>query len=129
MLTTYIVSIFISLLYAGLGFFVLLRNPANVINKRFCIVANTFCVWAFFVFFMLQTTDQVLATFRLRLVFCAAAFIPSTLFFFTSVFPDKIESFIDRYLSIVFFVISIILVFFSSLIVESVSFEKHLPRA
>ena len=129
MLTTYIVSIFISLLYAGLGFFVLLRNPANVINKRFCIVANTFCVWAFFVFFMLQTTDPVLATFRLRLVFCAAAFIPSTLFFFTSVFPDKIESFIDRYLSIVFFVISIILVFFSSLIVESVSFEKHLPRA
>lgn len=81
MLAINILSVLISVLYAGLGFFVLLRNPANVINKRFCVVANTFCVWAFFVFFMLQTTDPVVATFRLRLVFCAAAFIPSTLFF------------------------------------------------
>lgn len=124
-----VVILLISLLYTGLGFFVLLRNPADVINKRFCIVANTFCAWAFLIFFMLQTTDPVLATFRLKLVFSAATFIPSTLFFFTSVFPDKKESFIDRYLSIVFFVISIVLAFFSFCIVESVSFEKHLPRA
>src|SRR3972149_320185 len=125
---THIVNILISLLYAGLGFFVLSRSPANVINKRFCIVANTFCVWASLIFFTLQTTDPVLATFRLRLVFCAATFIPSTLFFFTSVFPDKRESFINQYLSILFFFISIILSFFSSLIVNSVSFEKHLPH-
>src|SRR3990167_2171983 len=125
---THIVNILISLLYAGLGFFVLLRNPANVINKRFCIVANTFCVWASLIFFTLQTTDPLLATFRLRLVFCAATFIPSTLFFFSSVFPDRTESVIDRYFSILFFAISVILSFFSSLIVNSVSFEKHLPH-
>lgn len=129
MLATHIVNILISLLYAGVGFFVLLRNPANVINKRFCIFANTFCIWAFLIFFTLQTTDPLLATFRLRLVFCAASFLPSTLFFFTSVFPDRTESFINRYFSIAFFTISVILAFLSSLIVESVSFEKHLPHA
>ena len=129
MLTTYIVNILISLLYSGIGFFVLLRNPANVINKRFCIFANAFCVWSSLIFFTLQTTDPLLATFRLRLVFCAASFLPATLFFFTSVFPDRTESVIDRYLSILFFAISVILSFFSSLIVNSVSFEKHLPHA
>lgn len=129
MIAINIVSVLISLMYVGLGFFVFLRNPSNVINKRFCIVANIFCVWASLIFFMLQTTDPVLATFRLRLVFCAATFIPSTLFFFTSIFPDKKETLINRYLSIVFFLISIFLTFFSSWIVESVSFERHLPRA
>lgn len=129
MLAINLMNLLISLLYAGLGFFVLLRNPSNVINKRFCIVANTFCVWAFFIFFTLQATDPVQATIRLRLVFCAAAFIPSTLFFFTSVFPDRAERSIDRYFSVFFFVISAIFAFFPSLIVESVSFEKHLPRA
>ncbi len=129
MLAINIMNLLVSLLYAGIGFFVLFRNQANVINKRFCIAANTFCVWASFIFFMLQTTDPVQATFRLRLVFSAATFIPSTLFFFTSVFPDKKETTINRYLSRVFFVISTILALFSFLIVESVSFEKHLPRA
>ena len=128
MLANHIVSVFISLLYAGLGFFVLLRDPANIVNKRFCIVANIFCVWASFIFFTHLTIDPVMATFRLRLVFCAATFIPSTFFFFTSVFPDKKEGFINRHLSILFLVISIILVFFSSHIVESVSFVKQLPQ-
>lgn len=129
MLAINFTNLLVSLLYAGLGFFVLLRNPANVINRRFCIVANTFCVWAFFVFFTLQTTDPIQAAFRLRLVFCAAAFIPSTLFYFASVFPDRVERSSDRYFSIAFFVISVLLSFFPSLIVESVSFEKRLPRA
>lgn len=128
MIALNVINILICLLYAGLGLFVLLRNPVNVINKRFCIVANTFCIWAFFILFTLQTTDPVVATFRLRLVFCAATFIPSTLFYFTLVFPDKLESFINRYFCISFFVISAILASFPSLIVESVSFEKHLLR-
>src|SRR3972149_9226355 len=127
MLATHILSILIPFLYAGIGFFVLLRNPANVINKRFCIFANAFCIWASLIFFTLQTTDPLLATFRLRLVFCAASFLPSTFFFFTSVFPDRTESFINRYFSIAFFSISVILAFLSSLIVESVSFDKQLP--
>lgn len=129
MLAINVMNLLVSLLYAGLGFFVLLRNRTSVINKRFCIVANTFCIWAAFIFYMLQTTDPVQATFRLRLVFSAATFIPSSLFFFTSVFPDKKETIINRHLSRVFFVVSILLAFFSFLIVESVSFEKHLPRA
>ncbi|HHT9116237.1 MAG TPA: histidine kinase N-terminal 7TM domain-containing protein, partial [Candidatus Wunengus californicus] len=129
MLATHIVNILISLLYAGVGFFVLLRNPANVINKRFCIFANTFCVWSSFIWFTLQTTDPLLATFRLRLVFCAASFLPSTLFFFTSVFPDRVELPINRYLSIFFFIISFLLVFFSPYIVESVSFVRQRPQA
>src|SRR3972149_7766570 len=105
MLANHIVSVFISLLYAGLGFFVLLRDPANIVNKRFCIVANIFCVWASSIFFTHLTIDPVMATFRLRLVFCAATFIPSTFFFFTSVFPDRIERPIDRYLRVFFFAI------------------------
>ncbi|MDN3515387.1 MAG: ATP-binding protein [Candidatus Brocadia sp.] len=129
MIAINVVILLISLLYTGLGFFVLFRNPADVINKRFCIVANTFCAWTALILYMLQTTDPVSAAFRLRLVFCAATFIPSTLFFFTSVFPDKKESFTNRYFGIAFFVISIILTVFSSSIVESVSFEKYLPRA
>lgn len=129
MLATNILSILISLMYAGLGFFVLLRDPLNVINKRFCIIANTFFVWASLIFFTHMSTDPGVATFRLRSVFCAAAFIPSTLFYFASVFPDRVERSSDRYFSIAFFAISVLLSFFPSLIVESVSFEKRLPRA
>ncbi|MCF6154906.1 MAG: PAS domain-containing protein [Candidatus Brocadia sp.] len=129
MLATHIVNIFISLLYAGLGFFVFLRNPSSVINKRFCIVANVFCVWSFLVFFTLQAADPVLAAFRLKLVFCAAAFIPSAFFFFISVFPDRVERPIDRYFSIIFFIVSIVLAFSSSSIVETLSFINRLPQA
>src|SRR3989339_119142 len=128
MLATQILSILIPFLYAGIGFFVLLRNPANVINKRFCIFANAFCVWSSLIWFTLQTTDPLLATFRLRLVFCAASFLPSTLFFFTSVFPDRVALPINRYLSIFFFTISFLLVFFSPYIVESVSFVRQRPQ-
>ena len=128
MLATHILSILIPFLYAGIGFFVLLRNPANVINKRFCIFANAFCVWSSLIWFTLQTTDPLLATFRLRLVFCAASFLPSTLFFFTSVFPDRVELPVNRYLSIFFFIISFLLVFFSPYIVESVSFVRQRPQ-
>src|SRR3989338_8447104 len=129
MLATHILSILIPFLYAGIGFFVLLRNPANVINKRFCIFANAFCVWSSLIWFTLQTTDPLLATFRLRLVFCAASFLPSTLFFFSSVFPDRAVLPINRYLSIFFFIICFLLVFFSPHIVVSVSFVKQLPQA
>src|SRR3990167_7387548 len=129
MLVSHVMFVLISLLHAGLGVFVLLRNPANIINRRFCVFAQTFSAWVFFVFFILQTTDPVLATFRLRLVFCAAVFIPSTFFFFSSVFPDRIERPIDRYLSVFFFAISLLLSFFSPYIVESVSFVKQLPQA
>src|SRR3989304_2119165 len=101
MLATHILSILIPFLYAGIGFFVLLRNPANVINKRFCIFANAFCVWSSLIWFTLQTTDPLLATFRLRLVFCAASFLPSTLFFFTSVFPDRVALPINPYISFI----------------------------
>ncbi|HHT9119303.1 MAG TPA: ATP-binding protein [Candidatus Hypogeohydataceae bacterium YC41] len=117
------------LLHAGLGVFVLQKNPQNIINRRFCIFAQVLAIWALFVFLTLQTTDPVLATFRLRLVFCAALFMPSTFFFFTSIFPDGVERSFDKRLSIFFFAISTILVFFSPKIVESVSFEKNLPHA
>lgn len=129
MFPTHIESLFISLLYAGLGFFVLWRKPADTINKRFCILSNIFCVWAFFIFYILQTTDPVLAVFRLRLVFCAAAFIPSAFFFFASIFPDRTERPIDRYLSIFFVIISIVLTFSSSNIVQSLSYVNQLPQA
>lgn len=129
MFVSHVMFILISLLHAGLGVFVLLRNPANIINRRFCVFAQTFSAWIFFVFFILQTTDPVLATFRLRLVFCVAVFIPSTFFFFSSVFPDCIKRPIDRYLSVFFFAISFLLSFFSPYIVESVSFVKQLPQA
>ncbi|MCF6158214.1 MAG: PAS domain S-box protein [wastewater metagenome] len=121
--------IFISLLHAGLGFFVFLKDPKNIINKRFCIFACVFSLWIFFIYFTLRTTDPVSAVFRLRLVFCAAAFIPSTFFFFTSVFPDRVEKFTDRCCCISFFVISTGLVFFSSYIVESLSFIRQSPYA
>lgn len=129
MLATHIVSVLISLLYAGLGFFVLLRNPSDVINRRFCVVANVFCAWSFLVFYILQSTDPLLAAFRLRLVFCAAAFIPSAFFFFASVFPDRVERPINRYLNILFFSLSIVLAVFSSSIVETLSFVNQLPQA
>ncbi|MDO8141994.1 MAG: ATP-binding protein [Candidatus Brocadiales bacterium] len=129
MYASHIVFIIIALLHAGLGVFVLLRNPANIINRRFCVFAQTFSAWVFFIFFILQTTDPVLATFRLRLVFCAAVFIPSTFFFFSSVFPDRIERSVDRYLIVSFFAISFLLSFFSPYIVGSVSFVRQLPQA
>ncbi|MBI2472222.1 MAG: PAS domain S-box protein [Planctomycetes bacterium] len=129
MYASHIVFIIIALLHAGLGVFVLLRNPANIINRRFCVFAQTFSAWVFFIFFILQTTDPVLATFRLRLVFCAAVFIPSTFFFFSSVFPDRVERPIDRYLIVSFFAISFLLAFFSPYIVGSVSFVRQLPQA
>ncbi|GAB61543.1 MAG: PAS domain-containing protein [Candidatus Jettenia sp.] len=122
-----IVFILISLLIAGLGIFVFLRNPTNGINKRFCLFSHVISIWIFFVFLVLHTTDPILATFRLKLVFSAAIFIPSTFFFFSSIFPDRKERLIDRYLSISFFVISIFLAFSSSYIVESVSFDKGWP--
>lgn len=129
MFASQVTFILISLLHSGLGVFALLRNPTNTINRRFCIYAQTFSAWVFFIFFVLQTTDPSLATFRLRLVFCAAAFIPSTFFFFSSVFPDRVELPVNRYLSIFFFTISFLLVFFSPYIVVSVSFVKQLPQA
>ena len=128
MLASQVIFIFMFLLIAGLGVFVLLRNPANTINKRFCVFAHAISLWIFSIFFTHLTPDPALATFRLRLVFCAAMFIPSAFFFFSSVFPDQVESSISRYLSISFFAISILPVFFSSYIVKSVSFEKQLPQ-
>ncbi|KAA0245240.1 MAG: PAS domain-containing protein [Candidatus Brocadia sp. AMX2] len=129
MIASQVIFIFIFLLIAGIGVFVLLRNPANVINKRFCIFAHVVSVWIFFIFFLLQTTDTTLATFRLKLVFCAAVFIPPTFFSFSSVFPDRTERPIERYLSISFFIISTLLAFSSSHIVESVSFVRQFPQA
>ncbi len=105
-----------------------MRNPANVINKRFCFFAQVISVWIFLVFFLHLATAVALATFRLRLVFCAAIFIPSTFFFFSSVFPDRVERSVDRYLSIVFFSISGLLSLFSNHIVKWISFEKQLPQ-
>src|SRR3989339_531681 len=128
MLVNQAVFIFIILLIAGLGIFVLLKNPATITNKRFCIFAHVLSVWIFFVFFTVCTTDPVSASYRLRLVFCSALFIPSSFFFFSSVFPDRVERSIDRYLSIAFFSISAFLAFFSSRIVESVSFEGQFPQ-
>lgn len=127
MLVNQIVFIFISLLHAGLGIFVLLKNPANIINRRFCVFAYAFSIWIFFVYITLQTKDPTSAAFRLRLVFCAATFIPSTFFFFSSIFPDRIERSVNRYTSIFFFAISIILVFLSPYIIKSVSFVEQAP--
>lgn len=129
MLISQAMFIFLFLLIAGIGIFVLLRNPTNIINKRFCVFAQAVAVWIFFIYFLLQTTDPAFATFRLRLVFCAAVFIPSSFFSFSTVFPDRAERSIDRYYSISFFVISILLVLFSSHIVESVSFVERFPQA
>lgn len=129
MLATQIVFVFILLTVFGLGIFVLLKNPSNIINKRFCIFTHILCVWIFLVFFTISTTDPVSATYRLRLVFCAALFIPSSFFFFTSIFPDRVEQPADKYLSILFFVISASLSFFPSYIVDSVSFENYFPHA
>lgn len=129
MLGNYVIFIFMFLFYTGLGIFVLLKNPANVINRRFCIFVCTFSVWVLFIFLTLQTKELEIAIFRLRLVFCAASFIPSTFFFFSSVFPDRIELSINRSLSISFFIVSIFLSFFSQFIVYSVSLEKNLIHA
>lgn len=129
MFASHVVFIFISLLHTGLGVFVLLKNPANIINRRFCVFAQCFSVWVFLVFYTLQTSEPVSATFRLRLVFCAAAFIPSTFFFFSSIFPDRVERPVDRYLGMLFFVISLLLSFSSSSIVKSVSFVHQLHQA
>jgi PAS domain S-box-containing protein len=129
MIINQIIYIFISLLHAGLAIFVLLKNPANIINKRFCIFEFIFSLWVFFIYLTLQTTDPITAAFRLRLAFCTAIFIPSTFFFFTSIFPNQVKRQIDRYFSICFFAISIILSLFSSYIVESVSFVQQSPCA
>jgi len=86
MLISQAMFIFLFLLIAGIGIFVLLRNPTNIINKRFCVFAQAVAVWIFFIYFLLQTTDPAFATFRLRLVFCAAVFIPSSFFFFFDCF-------------------------------------------
>ena len=51
------------------------------------------------------------------------------IFLFSSVFPDRVELPVNRYLSIFFFTISFLLVFFSPYIVVSVSFVKQLPQA
>lgn len=125
------VLIFVFLLHAGLGVFVLLSNPANVINKRFCAFAQALSIWSFFIFLTLQTTDPASATLRLRLVFCAALFIPSTLFFFSSVFPDLAERSVDQYLSRCFFAVSVLLSFLSFYIyiVDSLSFEYQAHHA
>lgn len=129
MFASQVIFIFIFLLIAGHGVFVLLRNPANTINRRFCIFTLAISLWIFFIFFLLQTQEPDLAAFRLKLVLCAAIFIPSTFFFFSSVFPDRVELPINRYLSIFFFTISFLPVFFSPYIVVSVSFVKQLPQA
>jgi len=122
-----IIYIFISLLYAGLGVFVLIRNPANSINKRFCIFAYVFVVWVLLNFYVHLATEPEIIASRVRLVFCAAVFIPPSLFFFSSIFPDRVGKPSDRYLSIFFFFISILLTFFSSSIVEGISFKENTP--
>lgn len=129
MLASQSVFIFIFLLIAGVGVLVLLKNPANIINKRFCIFAQIIAVWVFLIFFLLQTTEPALATFRLQLVYCAAVFIPPAFFSFSSVFPDRTEGPLDRYLSISFCVISVLFVFFSPHIVKSVYFVDQFPQA
>lgn len=118
------VFIFIFLLIAGLGVLVLFKNPANNINRRFCVFAGAVAFWVGSIFFTHLTTDQELAAFRLRFVFCVAMYIPPAFFWFSSVFPDKEESSVSRYLSIAFFVISMFPAFFSSSIVDSVSLAQ-----
>lgn len=127
MLVTQIVFIFIFLLIAGLGALVFLKNPANNINKRFCIFANTLSIWIAFNFFVHLSLEPEVIVFRVKLVFCSGAFIPSTFFFFSSIFPDREEKRIDRYINISFFAISLLLVLFSSKIVEGVTFKEHIP--
>lgn len=129
MLVSQIIFVFIFLLIAGLGVFVFLRDPTSNINKRFCVFALAFCVWIIFNFYVHFATEPQIIVVRVRIVFCAALFIPSAFFFFSSVFPDKIEQPTDKYLSILFFVISAILSFFPSYMVDSVSFENNSPRA
>lgn len=102
-----VVFLFLSLLIAGLGLFVFLRNPVNSINKRFCIFSSAISIWIAFNFFIHLSLEAEIIIFRVRLVFCSAAFIPFTFFFFSSIFPDLEEKHIDRYLTILFFSISI----------------------
>lgn len=129
MLATQIVYILICLLIAGLGIFVFLREPVSILNKRFCIFSHVLSIWIFFIFLVVCTTDPTSAAYRLKLVYCAALFIPSSFFFFSSIFPDKVERSVDKHLSIFFFTVSTILSFLSSYIVDSVSFENQFPRA
>ncbi|MCF6148583.1 MAG: hypothetical protein E3K37_07985 [Candidatus Kuenenia sp.] len=116
---------FITAFYAGIGIFVLLKNPSNVVNRRFCIFAQTFAVWNFFIFFTLQTNNPVLATYRLRMVFCAAAFIPFSFFFFSTVFPDRLESRLNKILSCLFLIVSIIIASLCPFVVKSIFFENQ----
>lgn len=122
-----VVFLFLSLLIAGLGLFVFLRNPVNSINKRFCIFSSAISIWIAFNFFIHLSLEAEIIIFRVRLVFCSAAFIPFTFFFFSSIFPDLEEKHIDRYLTILFFSISIFFVVFSSKNVDSVFFDKNTP--
>jgi len=121
--------VFVFLFVAGLGFFVLSRDASNCVNKRFCIFTLALSVWIILIFLTISTVDQRSAVFRLRLVYCAALFVPFAFFFFTSVFPDTIELPAHRYLSRLFFIISVVMSFFSSYIVDSVSFENSRPHA
>lgn len=129
MLLNQMVFIFISLFIMGLGFFVLVRDSTNIINKRFCVFTQIVSVWIFFIFLTVSTTNPISAAYRLRLVYSAAIFIPASFFFFTSIFPDRVERTIDRYLSISFFIISSLFACFSLHIVDTVTFEKQAPHA
>src|SRR3972149_1689256 len=80
MFASHVTFIPILLLHAGLGVFVLLRNPANTINKRFCIFTLAISLWIFFIFFLLQTREPDLAAFRLKLVFFSPHIVVSVSF-------------------------------------------------
>ncbi|OHB34221.1 MAG: hypothetical protein A2Y08_00970 [Planctomycetes bacterium GWA2_40_7] len=123
-----IVILLTSIMYVCLGTFVLWKNSSNSVNRRFCLFSYTLAAWAFLVFIVPQTEDTALSVLMVRLVFCVAIFIPATLFFFTSIFPDQVKRPTDRYLSILFFAVSTLLAFSSPYIVESVHFEKQLPH-
>src|SRR3990172_10305777 len=123
-----IVILLTSIMYVCLGTFVLWKNSSNSVNRRFCLFSYTLAAWAFLVFIVPQTEDTALSVLMVRLVFCVAIFIPATLFFFTSIFPDQVKRPTDRYLSIFFFAVRTLLAFSSPYIVESVHFEKQLPH-
>lgn len=129
MFTSQIIFSFISLLIAGLGAFVFFKNPSSKINKRFCIFTSVLSIWIVLNFYVHLTTKQEIILFRVRIVFCAAAFIPSTFFFFSSIFPDRKENHIDGYISISSLAISVLLAACSFHIVKGISFEQGLAYA
>lgn len=120
---------FIFLLIAGLGVFVFFKNPSSKINKRFCIFASVLSVWIILNFYVHLATKPEIILLRVRCVFCVATFIPSTFFFFSSIFPDQKESHADRYISIFSFAISVLLAVCFSGIVKGISFENGLAYA